>query len=581
MRRLRTHIRHVESTGFYDGSQGLDASLGQKRLEVLFDQAKAAAEMKVVKRIKKLEAKGQIRDRHKDEASGRWETCRTRFGVLPPQLILPLLGILASLIVVAGEAVFLAPVMDGFGIADPSAQILLALVIVVAASGLVKIAYSGIVRSSPVARAGEGKLGQVMRICIAGLTLALLGSLGWWRSSELIYAESAHLDLLNRFLAANVYGTRAIVVLLTISLPIVAASLFFWGMTRIRTSVTWRKARRDYLRRSNRLDRTAKAWETQQEILKQKLATLEKQKAEWISVYSRGYQLGQAIGARQIPLGFFILRTAGFALLVFVLAFFLLPLFLRPGLSMGMLILLSAVSALGLGSLFLVGQLEAWSRPSPRQLDRQRAVLWTAPSTGPSTLSQQIGALPAAALGNPNGKYHGTTRHELDTSLDKDARSTAMNARLIGWSVFAATSVFLLNSCTVSGDRQRNATVVVIDLTRSVERPALESAVELVEQAVQKVERGDRVTVIPINADAGAQSQGAVLRYIAAEKREPYDGDLHRLQTQARKDIEALAADATHARSDILGAVALAAEELSTAGGFRKDPGRPDRLYPG
>ncbi len=422
MRRLRTHINRVESAGFYDGSQGVDASLGQKRLEVLFDQAKAAAEMKMVKRIKKLEAKGQIRGRHKDEASTRWETCRTRFGVLPPQSALPLLGVLASLVVVAGEAIFLAPVMDGFGIADPYAQILLALVIVVAASGLVKIAYSGIIRSSPDGAAATGRSGQVFRICIAALTLALLGSLGWWRSSELIFAESAQLDLLNRFLAANVYGTRAIVVLLTISLPIVAASLFFWGMTRIRTSATWRRARRDYLKRSNRLDRTAKAWETEQEVLKQKLTTLEKQKAEWISVYTRGHQLGQTIGARQTPLGFFILRTTGFALLVFVLAFFLLPLLLRPGLSTGILILLSTVTALGLGSLFLVGQLGAWSRPSATQLDRQRAVLWTAPSTRPSTLAQPIEVLPAPALGKPNGKYH-ETGHELDTSLDKDARS--------------------------------------------------------------------------------------------------------------------------------------------------------------
>ncbi len=145
-----------------------------------------------------------------------------------------------------------------------------------------------------------------------------------------------------------------------------------------------------------------------------------------------------------------------------------------------------------------------------------------------------------------------------------------MSVRLVGWSAVAATCLLLLNSCTVSGDRQRNATVVVIDLTRSVEGPALQSAVELVDKAVQKIERGDRVAVIPINADAGAQSQGAVLRYMAAEKREPYDGDLHRLHSQARKDIEALAATATHPRSDIIGAVGLAAEELSTAGGFRK-----------
>jgi len=145
-----------------------------------------------------------------------------------------------------------------------------------------------------------------------------------------------------------------------------------------------------------------------------------------------------------------------------------------------------------------------------------------------------------------------------------------MTARLFGWGAVAAACLFLLNSCTVSGDRQRNLTVIVIDLTRSVEGPALESAIELVEQGVQRIERGDRVAVIPINGDAAAQSQGAVLRYVAAEKREPYDGDLHRLHGQARKDIESLAASATHVRSDILGAVGLAAEELSTAGSFRK-----------
>jgi hypothetical protein len=117
--------------------------------------------------------------------------------------------------------------------------------------------------------------------------------------------------------------------------------------------------------------------------------------------------------------------------------------------------------------------------------------------------------------------------------------------------------------------RQRLAIAYVIDMTASVDNEAIQQAFAALQPLLSSktLKRGDSITIIPITGDTMTESQGKILRIHLPENREVYDADLVKLGKEVEEKLKQMQADATanpYQHSDILGAVDLAAEELST-----------------
>jgi Mg-chelatase subunit ChlD len=129
----------------------------------------------------------------------------------------------------------------------------------------------------------------------------------------------------------------------------------------------------------------------------------------------------------------------------------------------------------------------------------------------------------------------------------------------------------LLAGCKRSKNKPLSV-VFVIDMTASTDAEGRAKAFKAVQSWFEqkRLQRGDRVTVIPVTGDAWTESQGRILRFNLSERREAYDGDLRRLGEEVISSMERMeseAAENPYKFSDILGAVQLGAEELQRDGG--------------
>jgi hypothetical protein len=137
---------------------------------------------------------------------------------------------------------------------------------------------------------------------------------------------------------------------------------------------------------------------------------------------------------------------------------------------------------------------------------------------------------------------------------------------------FAMLLAAVLVGCAREPDRRH--IVILIDVSGSIERTALDQAFKAVDGLVSHLQRGDRIAIIPILGDAQAEIPGRILRFDIPARRQAYDADLRsfRLKLQASlTEVQANAMAHPASKTDILGSVALAAQELRmNAGKFAR-----------
>jgi hypothetical protein len=115
--------------------------------------------------------------------------------------------------------------------------------------------------------------------------------------------------------------------------------------------------------------------------------------------------------------------------------------------------------------------------------------------------------------------------------------------------------------------------VILIDVSDSIESAAEEQAFSAIDRVIAQRQRGDRITVIPITGDAQAESSGRVIRFEVPTIRQAYDNDLRDFRNKLKRSLEEFKAAAIArpgAKTDILGAVALAQQEFKFRAGNSK-----------
>jgi len=107
--------------------------------------------------------------------------------------------------------------------------------------------------------------------------------------------------------------------------------------------------------------------------------------------------------------------------------------------------------------------------------------------------------------------------------------------------------------------------VILIDVSGSIEPESMSDAFDAIENLSTHLNRGDRITIIPIMSDAFTLSSGHILRFEVPEKREAYDADLKQFFTSARSSLSLLRSQTLSHRgktTDILGAIEVAQQEV-------------------
>lgn len=370
----------IEEQAFYDGTQGIGLDAGLAGLSVRFAEQQTLVRRDTASRRHRLESIIETLSQRQADAEVQWRRLEARTDGLPPQVVQPLLAILSAA-ASYGEAILLAPVMDGFGIADPNDQWLAAGVLVFCAGGLCKISMHllGLTTDEPSAESQpvESPGPQIKQIVIKTLlvcfTLALIFALGGFRAGEMIFAASLQQTALGKFFGEYQKLVNWTITLLTMALPIYAAAALNWGLAGLRLARAWRKARRAFLRDSERLNAKRHALAAYTEEYDCRIAACEHQRQEGANSYLREFQLGQRIGARRQPLWQVVIKISAAMAAILVIWLWLDPVRLPSPIAKGFLAMLATAA---FGGSYAYRVLQQWERPSPEELNKHRAVIW-------------------------------------------------------------------------------------------------------------------------------------------------------------------------------------------------------------
>lgn len=416
--------RDIQAEGFQAGTQGVEPEAQLKEIDSGFGRLKERAKQEATDRIKQLEALIETLKARLKDAEERWADFQIQTDGMPPAIVLPLCAVCVALVVIVGEGYFLAPVMDAFGIADRTAQLVFASVIVMVTSGLVKITKRQLLSHAEKASEAQNEepeprqrngftryLKATLVVFLTLLSLTFVFSLGWWRAEQMIFASSLqHNGAWKQFMVNNPGLTRAVVVLLTTGLPIFVAIAFDWGLDGLRLAWEWRKARYHVRKFGRLLNRAEKKLESENEALNSKLAELDQTCDEWKSGYEHHHAMGRQIGAWKTPLWRVVLKIAAVVFILAAVCFLLDPIVSSYIVSEAARLFIYALITSALGGFYAAHAIKAWDRPSAPQLFKQRATIWReAPKTVVPTMPEasngkkQVRPIAHAALETPEG----------------------------------------------------------------------------------------------------------------------------------------------------------------------------------
>jgi hypothetical protein len=281
-----------------------------------------------------------------------------------------ILLIAMCLAALCSEVYLLTPTMRGFGIAEPLHQFLTASGIVLMGATILKFVYSETrhyyaMTAEVRAKAPNWKIQRVLLPCVAALVLSGFFVLGLFRASEMIFAnELDQSSTLAQFVAQHEGLTKAVLVFLTVMLPVAGALALTHGIEIIRAWFEWTRLRYSAWWHNRSIHQTTKALQAKQEQLDKQIAEHRQYGNEVKAEYRDGYNHGKQLGMHKLPAWFYVVKTVAVGLaLTFVV--FLLDLLLTQHYELpGWRWIFYMVGVLGLTALYGVRQWLARERPS-------------------------------------------------------------------------------------------------------------------------------------------------------------------------------------------------------------------------
>ncbi len=119
------------------------------------------------------------------------------------------------------------------------------------------------------------------------------------------------------------------------------------------------------------------------------------------------------------------------------------------------------------------------------------------------------------------------------------------------------------------GKREPRHIVIMLDVSGSIDRESLAQAFKAIDELAGHLQRGDKLTIIPILGDAEAEASGRILRFEVPANRQAYDSDLRGFRNKLSESLKEMQANAVAhpgAKTDIFGSVELAVQEFNVIG---------------
>lgn len=117
------------------------------------------------------------------------------------------------------------------------------------------------------------------------------------------------------------------------------------------------------------------------------------------------------------------------------------------------------------------------------------------------------------------------------------------------------------------GKQQTRHIVILLDISGSIDQESLEQAFKAMDDLASHLQRGDRLTIIPILGDAEAEASGKILRFEVPANRQAYDTDMRDFRSKLTSSLQMMEANAVTrpgSKTDILGSIALAEQEFES-----------------
>jgi hypothetical protein len=117
------------------------------------------------------------------------------------------------------------------------------------------------------------------------------------------------------------------------------------------------------------------------------------------------------------------------------------------------------------------------------------------------------------------------------------------------------------------GKREPRHIVILPDVSGSIDRESLQQAFKAIDELAGHLQRGDKLTIIPILGDAEVDASGKIMRFEVPANRQAYDTDLRGFRNKLNYSMKEMQADAiAHpaAKTDIFGSIGLGAQEFQT-----------------
>ena len=128
-----------------------------------------------------------------------------------------------------------------------------------------------------------------------------------------------------------------------------------------------------------------------------------------------------------------------------------------------------------------------------------------------------------------------------------------------------ALAAMLLSSCSRRQHPPR-LVVILLDTSGSIEPDAEQECMDAIVKLVERIDRGDRVSIIPITGDADVQSTGRILRFQKPLERAAYDVDLIRFSKQVQQSLAEFRTQVISrptSKTDIFGGIRMGGEEFA------------------
>lgn len=283
----------VECEGFFEGSNGTALETGLEKLDARFQKERAELQKNSIPRQKHLEAEVEHLDSIGPELDRQWATITQSQGDEIPRLVMPVVVAVVACLALLAEARMLAPALDLLNVTDPASQLFSALGISLITALAFHFAWETFAREA---------FSRLWRLAIRAMAGALtLGMIAWGilRGYQIAFSADLAQSPLGEFLRGHPILSSAFYVLITLAVPVIAATASHYSHVALEQWWRWHTVSRERKAVIVRRTRAAKLLASEREALAHALKQLEHQAKEAKALYKRSHERGTQNGVAQ------------------------------------------------------------------------------------------------------------------------------------------------------------------------------------------------------------------------------------------------------------------------------------------